>query len=336
MPEQEAVETKVSALSFINLPLQNGWLPYGPFTAPPGHAFNVETGYVHLRGAMRTPGTNPAAFILPVGSRPTANVYVPVNLCLANKGRLFIAPTGVVQVQAEGDVWSNAQCFTSLEGVAFAAFTTGSTALTLQNGWTHGPFGTRSARALLVNNTVHLSGAIANGSIPPAFTMPSGMRPTTHVYLPVDMCNATKGRLHIDPAGTATVVAEGSFENARCFTSLEGVSYALNPATPPAFTCFAPQNGWIGAPFGTRGPCARSSGGVVRLLGAVSSGLSQTAFTLPVGMRPPFNTYVEADLFNGKQGRILIQPNGAVTIQPKGSFDDAKLFTSFEGVHFSL
>jgi hypothetical protein len=40
------------------------------------------------------------------------------------------------------------------------------------------------------------------------------------------MCNATKGRLHIQANGVASVQAEnGTFSNAQCFTSLDGVSF---------------------------------------------------------------------------------------------------------------
>ena len=92
----------------------------------------------------------------------------------------------------------------------------------------------------------------------------------------------------------------------------------------------------VGAPFSTRAACAKNFGGIVRLLGAVSGGTSSVAITLPAGWRPPFNTYVSVDMCNGKQGRVLIQPNGTVTVQPKGPFSDAQCFTSLEGVEFGL
>jgi hypothetical protein len=73
-----------------------------------------------LEGAMQTNGTNPLAFTPPVGFRRTHNVYVPVDMDLANKGHLLIAPNGQVTVFAEGNVWSNASFFTSIDGVSFA------------------------------------------------------------------------------------------------------------------------------------------------------------------------------------------------------------------------
>ena len=47
------------------------------------------------------------------------NVFVPIDLCGATKGRLEIETNGVVIVQAEGGTFGNAQCFTSLDGVSF-------------------------------------------------------------------------------------------------------------------------------------------------------------------------------------------------------------------------
>src|SRR5262245_14409916 len=77
--------------------------------------------------------------------------------------------------------------------------------LSLENGWTHAPYETRNAAATVVSGIVHLSGAIANGTSPVAFTLPADMRPGTNVFLPVDLCNATKGRLLIPPSGAASV-----------------------------------------------------------------------------------------------------------------------------------
>jgi hypothetical protein len=151
---------------------------------------------------------------------------VPVDLCNANNGRLFIHTDGVVTVQAESGVFSNAQCFTSLEGASFALNATGFTALTLQGGWINAPFTTRNAAYESVSGVVHLEGAIAtSGTNPLVFTLPVAVRPATDVYVPVDLCNATNGRLHIHTNGQVTVEAQ-TFSNAQCFTSLEGASFA--------------------------------------------------------------------------------------------------------------
>ncbi|HUJ08224.1 MAG TPA: hypothetical protein VLX31_19140 [Streptosporangiaceae bacterium] len=64
-------------------------------------------------------GTVPNAFVLPVGLRPVKTVYVPVDLCDANNGRLEIEHDGEVFVQ-QGDDFEHATCFTSLDGAWFA------------------------------------------------------------------------------------------------------------------------------------------------------------------------------------------------------------------------
>ena len=50
----------------------------------------------------------------------TVRVFVPVDLCNATHGQLAIQPNGGVTVEAEGGAFSNAACFTSLDGVSFA------------------------------------------------------------------------------------------------------------------------------------------------------------------------------------------------------------------------
>ena len=103
-------------LVFTTLTLQNGWTG-GPFsTAIPAVA--KAGGRVIFKGAMSTSGTNPVAFTLPAGDRPHTAVYISVDLCNANYGRLFIDTNGVATVQTQ--TFSNAQCFTSLDGASFA------------------------------------------------------------------------------------------------------------------------------------------------------------------------------------------------------------------------
>jgi hypothetical protein len=208
------------------LTLQNGWTgsPFG--TSAP--AARTISGIVHLEGAIATTGTNPVPFTLPAGFHPAKVVFVAVDLCNATNGRLQIEPTGVVTVQAEGGAFSNAACFTSLDGVSFAKSATSFTPLALQNGWFESPFGTSAAAVRAVSGIIQLKGAIAtSGTNPVPFTLPTGFRPASEVFVPVDLCTATNGRLQIEPTGVVTVQAEGgTFSNAACFTSLDGVSFA--------------------------------------------------------------------------------------------------------------
>jgi hypothetical protein len=315
------------------LTLTNGWTN-APFGTSRTTAEEV-SGIVQFRGAIATAGTNPVPFTLPAGLRPLTDVYVPVDLCNATKGRIHIVPSGVVDVEAEGGTFSNAQCFTSLDGASFAPNTTGFTPLTLVNGWTNAPFSTSNAAVQKINGIVHFKGAIATtGTNPVPFTLPAGLRPLTDVYVPVDLCNATKGRIHIVPSGVVDVEAEGgTFSNAQCFTSLDGASFV------PATGIFQPLsliNGWINAPFVTSNAAAGNVYGVVYFKGAIATGgTNPEPFVLPVRFRPVTNVYVPINLCNATKGRIVIQTNGVVFVQAEGgTFSNAQCFTSLDGASF--
>jgi hypothetical protein len=207
------------------LQLVNGWTssPFGT-----SHATVEEvTGIVQLRGAIATSGTNPVAFTLAPAFRPVTDVFVPVDLCVSTNGRLHIQTSGAVTVEAEGGTFSNAGCFTSLDGVSFVPSSAGFKALTLINGWTNAPFSTSPAAAGNAYGIVYFKGAIATtGTNATPFVLPAAFRPVTNVYVPVDLCSATNGRLFIQTTGVVTVEPEGgTFSNAACFTSLDGVSF---------------------------------------------------------------------------------------------------------------
>ncbi len=197
-----AQATNVNALT--PLTLKNGWTN-APFGTSNAAVTNV-SGIVHFKGAIATSGTNAVPFTLPLAFRPAKNVFIPVDLCNATNGRLFIAPNGVVTVQAGN--FSNAQCFTSLDGAQFAKAATSFTSLTLKNGWTNAPFATSNAAVRNINGVIYFKGAIAtSGTNAVPFTLPKAFRPATAVYVKVDLCNATNGRLFIAPNGVVTVQA---------------------------------------------------------------------------------------------------------------------------------
>jgi Trypsin len=313
---------------FTPLVVQNSW-SNGPFgTRAPGAA--LRGGIVHLRGAIGN-GASGLAFTLPVGLRPSANVHVPVDLCSARKGRLIIQPSGAVTVVAKG-AFSDAQCFTSLEGASFALTASGFTALALENGWTNAPFATRNASVVNDNGMIRFAGAIGSGTSAQVFTLPVGLRPAADVYVPVDLCNAANGRLLVQASGAVTVHVETAFTDAQCFTSLEGAAFALGT---PGFTALTLESGWIHAPFGTRGAAVANDKGIIRLQGAIGSGTTGQAFTLPAAFRPAMNVYVPVHLCNARKGRLIIQPSGAVSVQAEIAFTDAQCFTSIEGASFS-
>jgi hypothetical protein len=225
----EGATWAIGSAGFTGATLQNGWTTYFPNTlALYGQLpFGIGSA-IRFHGSIKTGGTNPVPFRLPSHLSPSTDVYIPVDLFGAKNGRLWIQPNGTVTVQAESS-FADAAGFTSLDGTWFLLSSSGTTALTLQNGWTNAPYSTANAGVINVNGIVHFKGAIANGTTGVAFTLPSTMRPSADVYLPVDLCNATKGRLYIAAAtGVVTVsAAGGSFSNAQCFTSLESASYSI-------------------------------------------------------------------------------------------------------------
>ena len=178
---------------------------------------------MQLQGSMSTSGTNAVAFKLPKTLRPSADVYVPVDLCNANNGRLYIFKNGTAYVQSETD-FANAQCFTSLDGVSFTL--AAAEKLKLLNGWTGAPFSTNKPGIDNQNGVVHFVGAIASaGTNIQPFRLPVTARPSAETYIKVDLCNAANGRLHISPNGIVTVQAEIDFGSAQCFTSLDGATF---------------------------------------------------------------------------------------------------------------
>jgi hypothetical protein len=313
------------------LTLLNSWTGGASNTASPSYS-NVG-GVIHFRGGMGT-GTSPVLFELPANATPAADVFVPVDLCNATNGRLHITSGGVVSVDTEGGVFSNAQCFTSLDGASFPFDLTNYSALTLVNGWTSAPFSTRPAEAALSDGVVSFSGAMqTSGTSPVAFTLPASLRPATDVYVPVDLCSATNGRLHITPAGVVDVEAV-KFSNAQCFTSLDGASFAQSVASPTPLTLL---NGWTNAPFSTSDAAVSLIGGIVHFQGAIASGTSPVPFVLPTQFRPANNVYVKVDLCGATNGRLVIQSDGTVSVAAQGgTFSNAQCFTSLDGATFSL
>ncbi|WP_437280568.1 trypsin-like serine protease [Sorangium sp. So ce375] len=322
-----------STATFRPLALEPGWIAHPISTNDPGAA--PVGNAVHLRGAIRATGNNPVAFTLPAGLRPSADVYVPTSLCNAKKGRLWITAAGVVTVQTEsGGSWSDAQCFTSLDGVSFVLDNAPLNSIQLVNNWTNAPLNTRSAAYRVVNGVVRLRGAIANGTSPYPFTLDQEAWPLQTTYIPVDLCGGTKGRLIIATNGVVFIQAFGSFTDAQCITSLEGVSFHNDGSSLGMW----PQNGWTPAFGGPSIPVAKNIGGIVRLAGAIeTSGTDPWAFTLPVEYSPATEVYIPVDMCSAQKGRLHIYPNGRVLVSPPaGAWSAAQCFTSLDGAWFGL
>jgi hypothetical protein len=330
-PDEEPVASTAQALSVT---LENGWTnaPYSTHNA--GVYWDSGSGIFHFSGAVSS-GTAATMFTLPYPSSywPEVTTYVPVDLCGAANGRLIIGTDGSVSVQAESS-FSDAQCFTSLDGATFAPSSAGFTELTLENGWT--PYTSYTPPMFgLLGGAVRLRGAISSGTTGLAFSLWSGYCPSTDVYVPVDLCNATNGRLYIKPDCTVTVQSEGSFSDAQCFTSLDGAWFI--PGTS-GLTSLTLENGWTNAPYSTADAAVENLSGIVHFKGAISSGTAAAAFTLPSGFVPTKDVYVPVDLCSATKGRLYISSStGVVSVQAEGgTFSNAQCFTSLEGASYSI
>jgi hypothetical protein len=209
------------------------------------------------------------------------------------------------------------------------------TPLKLIHGWYNAPYGTSDAEVSIVNGIVHFKGAIGTaGTNPVAFVLPKEFRPSSDfVYVPIDLCNSTEGALQIK-AGVVTVLAETSFDNARCFTSLDGASFALNAN---GFTTLKPLNGWAENISATN-PAVEKIDGIVHFKGAIDGpATNPVAFVLPKGFRPAHEAFVSVVLCGKYNGQLAIEPNGTVSVrvQPGLPFSDAGCETSLDGAWFA-
>jgi hypothetical protein len=182
---------------------------------------------------------------------------------------------------------------------------------------------------------VRLQGAIAttstNTNMQP-FVLPPSFRPTTDVYVTIDLFNGAKGRAYIQPSGAVTIVPTVA-GSAQGFTSFEGVSFSKGSGTT-----LAPYSGWTNGAFGTGALKIRNANGIVILSGALGYGTSPYIAYLPEQYRPAGFVSAVADLCNGAYGRIFVQPDGWVYVSDAQGFGSslAGCFTSLEGVQFGL
>src|SRR5712692_551596 len=164
LPQAAQAAPKAPAvITYTNLTLLHGWHSDTIDGSAKAAVADI-SGIVTFRGAMwAPPGSSDEPFVLPKAFRPANLVYIPVDLCSANKGRLDIYPNGAVLIESEG-TFTNATCFTLLDGASFAKSGTGFTSLTLLNGWHGYGGGTANAAARLISGIVHFRGAISSGS----------------------------------------------------------------------------------------------------------------------------------------------------------------------------
>lgn len=319
--------TDSASASFTPLTLENGWVgsAFGTASAAAMNAGGITT----LEGGIEA-GTAHQVFTLPAGLRPAARLYAPVDQCNRTNGRLVAEPTGVAFVQAEGE-FGLAQCFTSLDGVWFASTAAKYTRLALLNGWEQTPDETYFPAARAAGGIVRFEGAAQGGHSSELAVLPAAQRPQATVYIPADMCAVTNGRLVIRKTGQVTAESAKEFSVAKCFVSLDGASFAQNTT---GYTPLTLENGWGPYGAGTYPPGAKLVGGAVHLEGAISGGTGLQAFVLPKALRPKSAKDIKVDMCNATNGRLLIEPSGAVIVEAETTFSYSQCFTSLDGASF--
>lgn len=214
----------LDSTGYTPLALQNGWETYDGARAP---AVTSNGGIVRFQGAVAGGTLGQPIFTLPAALSPSMNVIVSVDMALAKKGRLDINPSGAVIAEAASTGSpSDASGFTSLEGAWFALTPAGYTTAVLQDGWAIYDGG-RAPAMSLSGGVVRFQGAMGSGSGARPFAIPAGFRPGAEVLVPVGLCGAAHGRLHILPTGYVTIETEIALSDATCLTTLEGVFFAL-------------------------------------------------------------------------------------------------------------
>jgi hypothetical protein len=82
---------------------------------------------------------------------------------------------------------------------------------------------------------------------------------------------------------------------------------------------------------------ALSSEGIVYLRGGMKHQIGEVSiypFVMPKAYRPRRIVVARIGLVGGRAGLLIIKPNGEVYIDPAGTMQDARYFTSLEGVSY--
>ena len=326
---------------FIPLTLQNGWTGGPLSTSQPAVALSA--GVVTFKGALAG-GSSPQMFTLPAADTPATDVYLHTGLCNATDGRIHIRTDGAVDVDSDvsgGVTFADASCFTSLDGLSFTLSEKGAKPLALANGWTNAPFNTSNAAVRTIAGVVRLQGAVAGGTSGVIATLPKAYVPKDRVVAPLDLCGATHGFLIVDnTSGQISVISDGPFADAQCFTSLDGVNWLKADSKGDA-KFLTLQNGWQNdSPLRPAGLHANAK--VVRFAGSVSAGTNAVIGTIALKDAPAADVYIPALVCGdslatpSENARLHISPSGVVEVQEvSGVLSDASCETSFDGSWFA-
>ncbi len=133
-------------------------------------------------------------------------------------------------------------------------------------------------------------------------------------------------------------LSPGPFKAAFAALALSIAFCASAAAATLDYQAMALKNGWQRYSLAVAAPSAAlDSENVVHLRGAMyqTGAANQAPFVLRAKFRPNRTLFIPITLINGRPGRIVIFASGGVLIEAANSFDDARGFTSIEGVTYS-
>jgi hypothetical protein len=337
---------------------QNSWVNGGN----PATAFRkYPTGRVGVRGYVTTGASSTVVFTLPIGYRPSYNLYYPIIADGVPAGTwVLVNSDGTVMVNRSSG--SGAYFDIEFDTDSVNAYNTGSFPYlpvtiepwhsvgaagepTFLNGWVNfgGNLSTLAFRKS-PDGRVWIKGQVKSGTAgTPVFQLPVG-------YRPPERCdwdqNGTSQATLIDTDGTVYAQAvsgngrvsfdDHSFdtETVRQVASsaaqpMDSVHY-VGATGEPAF-----QNSWVS--YGAQYEAAsfrKFPNGKVRLSGGVKGGgVGATIFTLPAGYRPPFERVLVSSAYGGV-ANIVIGTSGIVIASAQTTGTAPATFTSLEGVEF--
>ncbi|HEY1618027.1 MAG TPA: hypothetical protein VGG25_10440, partial [Streptosporangiaceae bacterium] len=290
-------------------------------------AWAIRDGVVYLRGAVTETVTGTSLFSqLPVGARPSRNLYIEVYTASDSTGDLFIVSDGSLEAYN-----GEATTFTSLATVSFPTAAVAAHRLTLQNGWqsSQSTYQTGNPSYAVSHGVVYLSGSLHGGKSELAFVLPKAARPAHLMNISVYTMDGSIGWLTIRSTGQVRIGGGGSAD----YTSLATVSFPVASTKWHAFKLIADWHSGASR-FRTGAPSYAVVSGVVFLAGSMyqsSAGTIGLWTDVPAAAQPRHVLEIKAYMLNGAAGAVAMTTLGLVSSNP---FSTARAYTSLAGISY--
>jgi hypothetical protein len=317
-----------AALTWHALKLANGWKSASAPKLNTGKpAWAIRDGVVYLRGAVTDTVSGTSVFSqLPVGARPSRDLYIEVYTANDTSGDLFISTGGSMQAY-----YGQATTFTSLSTVSFPTAAVAAHRLTLKNGWrsSQSQYQTGNPSYAVSHGVVYLSGSLHGGASKLAFVLPKAARPAHLMNISVYTMDGSIGWLTIRSTGQVRIGGEGSTD----YTSLATISFPVASTKWHPFKLIADWHSGASR-FRTGAPSYAVVNGVVFLAGSMyqsAAGTTGLWTDVPAAAQPRHVLEIKAYMLNGAVGGVAMTILGLVSSNP---FSNAQAYTSLAGISY--